>query len=282
MPSPLLQRLYHVDAPHRARPASKPMGVLVLGLPRTGTDSLRTALSRLGYTTIWHGFELPATRQSESFRWVPLLEAKAAGDPEGAVRRFDWDSMLGDCDVLMDMPPALFGEELLDFYPGAKVVLSRRADVREWHRSLAAAARVTVQGPLGWTLWTLGWFHAPLFWWYRAVAVLCLQVNLGNGDFERFGHVVGEEHYQLLERKLKGDGRDYLDWEAKDGWAPLCAYLGVEVPDEEFPHKNKSGDEFKRNADKCMEQMLLKAALKMCAVVAVPILATSAGLWWKR
>lgn len=77
------------------------MGVLVLGLPRSGTDSLRTALRRLGYTTIWHGFELPATRQSESFTWVPLLEAKAAGDPDGLVRGFDWDTMLGDCDVLM-------------------------------------------------------------------------------------------------------------------------------------------------------------------------------------
>ena len=256
------------------------MKILVLGLPRTGTDSLRTALARLGYSNIWHGFELPATRQSESFTWVPLLEAKSKGDPDGFLRSFDWDSIVGDCDVLMDMPPAIFWDELLDFYPEAKVVVSRRADMNAWFRSLAEAARVTVQGPLGWVLWILGWFDARLFWWFRAVAVWSLQVHLGGGDFAKHGRRRGEEHYENLVAKLKRDDRSYLDWEVKEGWQPLCQYLGKEQPDEDFPWKNKGGDEFKRNADKCIEKMLVRAALKMCAVV-TPMVAVGIGIWWK-
>lgn len=29
-----------------------------------------------------------------------------------------------------------------------------------------------------------------------------------------------------------------IEWRAGDGWAPLCAALGVPVPDEPFPHTN--------------------------------------------
>jgi hypothetical protein len=29
-----------------------------------------------------------------------------------------------------------------------------------------------------------------------------------------------------------------LEWRAADGWAPLCAALGVAVPDEPFPRVN--------------------------------------------
>jgi hypothetical protein len=31
-----------------------------------------------------------------------------------------------------------------------------------------------------------------------------------------------------------------LGWRAGDGWGPLCAALGVPVPDEPFPHRNST------------------------------------------
>ena len=33
-----------------------------------------------------------------------------------------------------------------------------------------------------------------------------------------------------------------LVFEAKDGWAPLCAFLGVHAPDEPYPHVNSMED----------------------------------------
>ena len=35
---------------------------------------------------------------------------------------------------------------------------------------------------------------------------------------------------------------DLLIWNLKDGWEPLCSFLGKEVPKEPFPHDNKTGD----------------------------------------
>jgi hypothetical protein len=29
-----------------------------------------------------------------------------------------------------------------------------------------------------------------------------------------------------------------LEWTVKDGWEPLCEFLGKPVPNEPFPHKN--------------------------------------------
>ena len=41
---------------------------------------------------------------------------------------------------------------------------------------------------------------------------------------------------------------DLLIWNVKDGWEPLCSFLGKEIPDEPIPHDNKTGDvEFVRN-----------------------------------
>ena len=41
---------------------------------------------------------------------------------------------------------------------------------------------------------------------------------------------------------------DLLVWNLKDGWEPLCTFLGKEIPVGPIPHDNKTGDvEFLRN-----------------------------------
>ena len=41
---------------------------------------------------------------------------------------------------------------------------------------------------------------------------------------------------------------DLLIWNLKDGWEPLCTFLGKEIPAGPIPHDNKTGDvEFLRN-----------------------------------
>ena len=44
-----------------------------------------------------------------------------------------------------------------------------------------------------------------------------------------------------------------LVYDVKEGWAPLCAFLGVPIPAEPFPRKNDTA-EFRRRV------VLLKAA----------------------
>ena len=35
---------------------------------------------------------------------------------------------------------------------------------------------------------------------------------------------------------------DLLIWNVKEGWGPLCKFLGKPIPEEPFPHDNKTGD----------------------------------------
>ena len=35
---------------------------------------------------------------------------------------------------------------------------------------------------------------------------------------------------------------DLLVWNVKEGWAPLCSFLGQPVPSGPIPHDNKTGD----------------------------------------
>jgi hypothetical protein len=277
MSEQLYRLLYRPSsAPVRTRPANKPMEVLALGLPRSGTDSLRTALLTLGYSRIWHGFDLPATRPDDCPLWVGLLQAKARGIDEPG-RNFNWDILLGDCDGVMDMPPGIFAEDLLDFYPEAKVVLNRRADMDAWHRSLNEAAEMVLGSRV---LWTLSWWDAKLFWWYRSAVLWMGIMGNGKGGFKETGQEFAKKYYERLEAKLDATNRTYLDWDVKQGWGSLCEFLDKDMPDEDFPWSNKGGAEFEKNANKAVEAMVKRAVVRLTATLV--LIAAGVGGWWWR
>jgi hypothetical protein len=45
-----------------------------------------------------------------------------------------------------------------------------------------------------------------------------------------------ERHNEEVEQRVPTD--KLLVYEVKEGWGPLCEFLGVEVPDKPFPHLN--------------------------------------------
>ena len=38
------------------------------------------------------------------------------------------------------------------------------------------------------------------------------------------------------------DPERLLIWDVKEGWDPLCKFLGKPIPDSPIPHDNKTGD----------------------------------------
>ncbi|OAF57838.1 hypothetical protein VC83_05494 [Pseudogymnoascus destructans] len=137
-------------------------------------------------------------------------------------------------------------EELLDFYPRAKVVLNRRRDMNAWHRSLNEAAQMILRS---WGVWGLSLG--------RGAVLVVSECGVVDGDcgFKKNGKEWARSYYERLEKKLERDGREYLDWEVQDGWGPLCGFLGKEVPEEDFPWGNRGGGEFEKNANKTIKKM---------------------------
>jgi hypothetical protein len=94
-PELYVQKSSWVDPHNRTRKV--PMRVLCLGMPRTGTASMWTALQMLGYNKCYHMVETlynpPDTRM-----WQEAINAQFYGQGKRFGRE-EWDQLLGDCQV---------------------------------------------------------------------------------------------------------------------------------------------------------------------------------------
>ena len=104
--------------------SNKPVEVLHLSMPRTGSISMMAAYRILGYTT-YHGFDFVASVPHQRI-WDRAVEGKFGRAP--CFTKSDWESeeFLGPYQVLSDYPVLTFSAEFLDMWPDAKVVLVER------------------------------------------------------------------------------------------------------------------------------------------------------------
>ena len=91
------------------------MEVISLGMPRTGTKSMQSALQILGYNKIYHGFVLVDEPETSNL-WEKAVDAKFYGKkPECNKDMFD--KIFKGYSGMTDTPAAFFVEEMLAFYP---------------------------------------------------------------------------------------------------------------------------------------------------------------------
>ena len=198
--------------------------VIGAGLGRTGTLTLKSALERLGFGPCHHMLEVFANPCQ-----VPLWNKAALGEP------FDWDDIYGPYKATVDWPGAHFWSELAERYPQAKVILSKR-DPQRWYESMSetilksmAMRGLTEPG------------EVPEDHPMRFGGIIIAQKTFGR-DFGRENVIAAFERHNAAVRGHIAPDR-LLEFEAAQGWEPLCTFLGVPVPDEEFPRTN-SREEF--------------------------------------
>lgn len=187
--------------------------VIGAGFGRTGTLSLKEALEQLGFGPCHHMYELYG-RPDDIDGWI---DAARRGDA-------DWQALLQGCRSTTDWPVAAFWEELLVVAPHVKVILTTR-DSEGW----LASFQSTIQ-----EVWRTGDPANPLLQLSKAVVmerVLQNSVEDSQSMIEAY-----EAHNQRVRDTVRPD--QLLEFEVADGWGPLCAFLGVPVPDTEFPHAN--------------------------------------------
>lgn len=204
------------------------MEVLVLGLGRSGTDSLSKALSLMGYDRVYHGFDMGLTNPPSWESWVKLARRKwgRASSPkafqeEKEITITDLDLILGDCTAVTGTPVAILSQEMIRAYPNAKVILSMR-DSKKWLQSAKNTFGVV---NAGFKYRVLPYFHAQLYWRKRYYEEM-VQVYF-YGSLEDNGKWVYEEHCA----KIRGlvPQSQLLEWRAEDGWEPLCRYISSPV-----------------------------------------------------
>ncbi|GIJ92711.1 hypothetical protein Asppvi_001989 [Aspergillus pseudoviridinutans] len=211
-----------------------PMKVLALGYGRTGTRSLRDALLTLGYHHTYHTFDAVYVNPRECKIWLKGLHAKCDGVGKKFGRE-EFDQLLGHCQAVADMPAAYFAPELIQAYPDAKVILTIR-DIDEWHESVKNTLQIAdsslISGILGFTAKIL---FMPNRWNYPMFQKL--NKVLYDGDFKKNGRKSFEQHYDHVRSLVPPE--NLLEYHMKDGWEPLCRFLGKPIPAEPVPYINQ-------------------------------------------
>ncbi|KAG4422024.1 hypothetical protein IFR04_004883 [Cadophora malorum] len=189
------------------------------------------ALKKLGYENIHHMFYVFKT-PGEAGKWHALLKIKYEGAGAGTITREMFDDLLGDCSALTDLPSILFARELLILYPDAKVILTTRSTT-SWYTSMLHTIYAWQSDPLNRIIDPFLSKHRYAL--RKLLDYIFLQFFYGN--FPLYGKRVFEEHNQMV-RDLtegRGNGERLLVFEAREGWVPLCKFLGKDVPEGEYP-----------------------------------------------
>jgi hypothetical protein len=188
------------------------LSVIGAGLGRTGTASLKVALEVLEFGKCHHMSEVFGSPEQ-----IDLWTKAAAGKP-------DWPATFKGYGAAVDFPTSAFWRELAAFYPGAKIILSLR-DPEKWWES----TQETILSPLAVSSMPQMPF-APVV---KDVVWRFFDDRIHDHD-----HMIAtfNRHNEAVKREIAKDR--LLVFDAKDGWGPLCAFLGKPVPKEPFPRVN--------------------------------------------
>ena len=241
---------------HELEELAMTLEVIGAGFGRTGTMSLKVALEELGFGPCYHMTEVFANSEQVEF-W----EAAARG------KHLDWGEVFRDYRATVDWPAAAFYEELMERYPDAKVILTVR-DPERWYESTRSTI-YNVQKTATSPIFSLAALFVPRMKRMRRAALMAADLAWGqmfDGRFEDRAHAIGVFERWNEEVKERVPSEKLLVYQVKEGWEPLCEFLGAKVPkDKPFPHLNDA---------ETFQKMIRR---RLALAVAMPIVAVSLG-----
>jgi hypothetical protein len=191
------------------------MQIIGAGFGRTGTMTTQAALESLGFRPCYH-MKIALPRFWHLRFWIRAGRGEAV----------DFRRFLRGYRAALDWPACEFYRELMEIYPEAKVILTVR-DPEAWYESMRQ------------TIWAIQ-PHFP--WWFppsvRKVHDEVIWGHRFHGRFTDKNYTIGifKRHIEEV-RESVPHGR-LLVYDVKEGWGPLCEFLGVQLPGRPFPHLN--------------------------------------------
>ncbi len=186
------------------------LAVIGAGFGRTGTESMKLALERLGLAPCHHMTEVIRNPEQVAF-WRAAMKGERA----------DWETGLSGFRAAVDWPSSFFWRELSAHYADAKVLLTVR-DPESWYRSFAG------------TILPVASAGEPDSLGRQILA----RVFDDRADDPAHAMAVFERHNAAVRAAIPPER--LLTYRVGDGWAPLCAFLGLPVPDTPFPRSNST------------------------------------------
>lgn len=197
------------------------LSVFSAGFGRTGTLSLKLALEQIGFGPCHHMDEVVHNGETQ----IPLWNEAYAGQP-------DFETIYAGYRSAVDWPTAAFWRELADTYPHAKVILSTRS-AESWRASFAGTILTILSAPETWPANARPWLEMV----FNVVVNRSLGGRMGDDDLL----AAFNAHEAAVKSAVPPDR--LLVFDVRQGWEPLCDFLGQPVPNSPFPRTN-SKEEF--------------------------------------
>ena len=190
--------------------------VIGAGVGRTGTYSLRSALNELELGPTHHMEEVLHHMPVQLPLWQAALQGNA-----------DWTAIYKGYQSAVDWPTAGFYRELAKAYPDAKFVLTVRSP-ESWAESFSETIYTLLEGrdkapPQ---------MHSWIDWGTAVIAKTGFPGGLDKAELAK----AFVAHTEVVKEVIPA--RNLLIYEVKQGWEPLCTFLGVPKPNTEFPKTN--------------------------------------------
>jgi hypothetical protein len=190
------------------------------GFGRTGTSSLKTALEHLGYGPAHHMFEV-----RDNPAQLPYWQALARGEKPS------WNAVFEGYRSQCDWPGARYWRELAAFYPDAKIVLTTR-DPDEWYDSLEATILKLMD--------QRGHIENPHLSGLVDMGYTLIEIGEFNGRIRDRDYAISVFNKRSTDVQAAFPTSRLLTFDVREGWEPLCKFLGCEVPAISFPKLNSS------------------------------------------
>jgi len=186
--------------------------IIGAGLGRTGTASLKVALETLGFGRCYHMTEV---MQNPDYidGWMDAANGNA-----------DWDKIFSDYGACVDYPACSFWRELADHYPDAKIILTVR-DANSWFDSTSE----TIMSP------KFSDFIKNSPWGKMVEKTIWDTLDNRMEDKDFMVPYFNNRNQEIIDA-FPSDR--LLVYQVKEGWASLCDFLGVPVPETDFPRIN--------------------------------------------
>ena len=200
------------------------LNVIGAGFGRTGTLSMKAALERLGYVKCHHMLEVfGSDRQLKAWDDIGL------GSNPG------WDYVFENYEASVDFPSASYWKELVAHYPEAKVILTTRTP-ESWYKSASDTIYALTTSIPGWMK------TIPKVSRIGRMVQNTVWQRMFDGRFEdrEYAMEVFARHEEEVKASIPADR--LLVFHPKEGWEPLCTFLGKPVPDEPFPNVNDTAE----------------------------------------
>ena len=236
------------------------MKIICAGLAKTGTKSISKALRQLGFTVFdWE-------EQTFDFldHWVDVFQNGAQPD----VKR-----VYQNVDAVVDMPAYFFWEEILKAFPDCKVILSEREE-DSWLQSFVNQVEAIEAVMKSRT--------RPLLSqsWRKMNYVVDSILNATFGSANPRSTCVFRKRYRIHNHRVKSivSPDKLLIYNVKEGWEPLCEFLGCEVPTAAFPHQNIKAEIMKTimSTSRFIQQVKWEIQRAVFVIVSVTVVITAA------